>query len=177
MNSLHPRIQEVVAELEAAQAEMHAALAAVPAAIHTTRPADGTWSVAEVVEHLMMLEDSAGRLIGGMLKQLDGTTDTETDPIGPTLAAFSVEKPIKKLAAPETVQPTGIPMADALAKQGASRARLISSLTAGSGRALNAITFPHPFLGPLNGYQWALLVAQHQRRHLVQIDRIVQTVA
>ncbi|MBY0491097.1 MAG: DinB family protein [Gemmatimonadaceae bacterium] len=177
MLSLHPRIAEVVAELESAQAQMHAAIAAVPASAHTARPNAESWTIAEVIEHLMMLEDSTGRLIGGMLKQLEGTTDSETDPIGPTMARFQVEKPLRKLAAPDMVKPTGVPMADALARQSASRERLISSLKAGSGRALNTKTYPHPFLGELNGYQWALLVAQHQRRHLVQIDAIAAAVA
>lgn len=176
MLSLHPRIQEVIAELEAAQAEMHAALAAVPADLHTVRPDDGTWSIAEVVEHLMILEDSTGRLIGSMLKQLEGTTDTETEAIAPTMARFQVDKPIRKLAAPDMVKPSGVPLAQALEKQSASRDRLIGSLKAGSGRALNTKTYPHPFLGELNGYQWALLIAQHQRRHLVQIDSIMQAV-
>jgi hypothetical protein len=177
MTALHPRIQEVVAELEAAQTEMHTALAAVPNELHTRRPSEESWTIEEVVDHLMVLEDSTGRLIGGMLKQLEGTTDTETDAIGPTLARFRVEQPLTKLAAPDRVKPTGVPLAEALAKQSASRERLIGSLKAGSGRALHSMTFPHPFLGDLNGYQWALLIAQHQRRHLVQIARIAQAVA
>ena len=177
MPTLHPRIQEVVAELEAAQTEMHAALAAVPADLRTRRPSEESWTIEEVVDHLMILEDSTGRLIGGMLKQLEGTTDTETDAIGPTLARFRVEQPLTKLAAPDRVKPTGVSLAEALEKQSASRARLIGSLKAGSGRALQTMTFPHPFLGDLNGYQWALLIAQHQRRHLVQIAGIVQAVA
>lgn len=177
MSALHPRIAEVVTELEASQQELRAALGALPAPLLDRRPTDGSWTISEVVEHLMLLEHSIGRLIGGMLKQLDGTADTETDAIGPTLAHFRIAQPLRKLPAPEAMQPTGVPLAQALEQQEAARARLISALTAGSGRALHTVSFPHPVLGPLNGYQWALLVAEHQRRHLVQIQTIAAAVA
>ena len=100
------------------------------------------------------------RLGGGDLQSVEGGTNIETAP-----------------ADQDRVKPTGVSLAEALEKQSASRARLIGSLKAGSGRALQTMTFPHPFLGDLNGYQWALLIAQHQRRHLVQIAGIVQAVA
>ncbi len=169
MDTLHPRISEVIAELEASQREMTAMLATIPADRFDVRPTDGGWTITEVVEHLMLIETGAGRLIGGMLKQLEGTTDTETDPIGPTMAKYRVADPVMKLAAPDSVKPAGVPLAEALEKQAVSRERLISALKAGSGRALQTMTWQHPFMGALNGYQWALLAAQHQRRHLVQI--------
>jgi hypothetical protein len=112
-----------------------------------------------------------------MLKQLEGTVDSETDPVGPTMAHFQVHLPKTKLEAPEVVQPSGLSLAESLAALDASRARLIATLKAGSGRALHSTHFPHPFLGPLNGYQWALLAAQHQRRHLVQIANVATAVA
>lgn len=173
MDTLHPRIAEIVAELEASQQEMTMLLAAIPADRFDVRPVDGGWTIAEIVEHLMLIETGAGRLIGGMLKQLEGTTDAETDPIGPTMARFRVAEPVTKLAAPPMVTPTGVSLGEALEKQGASRERLIAALKAGSGRALHTMTWQHPFLGALNGYQWALLAAQHQRRHLKQIAGVM----
>jgi hypothetical protein len=32
--------------------------------------------------------------------------------------------------------------------------------------------FPHPFLGPINAYQWIVLVGEHEDRHRGQIDRL-----
>lgn len=175
--ALHPRIVEVVAALEAAQEHMHETLAGIPAELLSRKPADGGWSVEETVDHLARTEDGLGRVIGGMLKQLEGTVDTETDPIAPTLARFNVSEPVRKVPAPERVLPAGMPLAEALAAQAAARARVIEALRAGSGRALHTQTFPHPFFGPLNGYQWALLNAQHQRRHCVQMRNTVGTFA
>lgn len=173
--SLHPRIAEVTTELRNAQAEMQELLAPLPAdAMERTAP-EGGWTVAQVIEHLLMTEDGTGRLIGGMLKQLEGTVDTETEAIGPTLARFQIHVPTRKLQAPDMVAPKGeLPISEVLAKQADVRQRLIAALERGSGRALQTMTSPHPFLGPLSGYQWALLIALHQRRHLTQIRNILQ---
>lgn len=174
---LHPRIQEIVTALDASQQVMRDTLAAIPADLITRKPADGGWSITEVVDHLATIEDGLGRLIGGMLKQLEGTVDTNTDPIAPTIAAYNVPDPVQKIVAPERVRPTGLTMDEALAKQAEARSRVVGALRAGSGRDLNAMSFPHPVFGPLTGYQWALLNAQHQRRHCVQIRAVAQSFA
>jgi hypothetical protein len=172
---LHPRIAEVTTELRNAQQEMQELLATLgPEAMDRSAP-DGGWTVAQVIEHVLIVEDGAGRLVGGMLKQLEGTVDTETEPVGPTMARYQVWNPVTKLDAPDTVAPKGASSVDVyIAKQAEARARLIAALEHGSGRALQTATWSHPFLGALNGYQWALLTAQHQRRHLVQIRNILQ---
>jgi len=155
---------------------MHALLESLPPEASSRTAPDGGWTVAQVIEHLLMVEDGAGRLISGMLKQLEGTVDSDTDPIGPTLARFRIDTPLTKLAAPERVTPTNaLPLAECVAKLDEARQRLITALEHGSGRALHTMTVPHPFLGELSGYQWALLAAQHQRRHLTQIRNIMQT--
>lgn len=175
--ALHPRIQEIITALDESQQCMRDTLAAIPADIVTRKPADGGWSIAEVVDHLARIEDGLGRLIGGMLKQLDGTVDTNTDPIAPTIAQYNVAEPIQKIVAPERVHPVGQSFDEALAQQAASRDRVVEALRAGSGRDLSAMSFPHPVFGPLTGYQWALLNAQHQRRHCVQIRAVAASFA
>jgi hypothetical protein len=173
--SLHPRIAEVTTELRNAQAEMQELLAPLSADAMARTAPEGGWTVAQVIEHVLMTEDGIGRLIGGMLKQLEGTVDTDTDAIGPTLAHFEIHIPTRKLKAPDMVTPKGaLPISEVLATQADVRQRLIAALEHGSGRALHTMTSPHPFLGPLSGYQWALLIALHQRRHLTQIRNILE---
>jgi hypothetical protein len=31
----------------------------------------------------------------------------------------------------------------------------------------------HPFFGPYDGWQWALMVARHEERHLLQLHEVV----
>lgn len=171
--TLHPRTVEVVTALEAAQQDMHDILAAIPAAHHTTVPANGGWSVAQIVEHLALIEDGVGRLISKLAKQVEGVDETSTEQIAPTLERFQVWNPTRRIIAPENVAPKGeVLLSDALDRQSIARGRMIETLVRASGRALGTVTAPHPVLGPLNGYQWGLVTAQHQRRHLLQIAAV-----
>jgi hypothetical protein len=172
---LHPRMAEVVGALRDAQHEMLALLDGVSPERAERRRHDTAWSVAQVVEHLAIVEDGTGRLIGKLLRQVEGTSDPDTAPITPTLARFQVmDANVRPIAAPPMVTPGDTAtLAEATARQGASRERVIAALTAASGRALGTVSHPHPVLGVLDGYQWALFLAQHQRRHFAQIRAIL----
>lgn len=173
--TLHPRTAEVIAALTTTQQIMHELLDGLSAADASRVTQDGTWSVAQIIEHLAIVEDGTGRLIGKVCKQLEGTVDPDTDAIAPTLAHFQIwDAKVIPIDAPASVAPKGtVSMADALAAQSEARRRVIEALTAASGRALGSVSFPHPFLGPLNGYQWALFLAQHQERHLIQLRGVL----
>jgi len=172
---LHPRMAEVVGALRDAQQEMLALLDGVSPERAVRRPHDHAWSIAQVVEHLAIVEDGTGRLIGTLLKQVKDTRDSDTTPIAPTLAPWRVmDAAACPIAAPPMVTPGDTAsLAEAAARQGASRARLIAALIDASGRALGAVSHPHPVLGALDGYQWALFLAQHQRRHFAQLRTIL----
>lgn len=175
---LHPRTAEVLAHLRDAQAEMQALLALVPAAHAATVVRDGTWSVAQIIEHLAMVEDGTGRLIAKLIKQAEGSTETEESAVLPTLARFHVEDAsVRRIVAPDMVAPrAGLPLATTVPAQQIARERLMAAFEASSGRALGQVIQPHPVLGPLNGYQWGIFVAQHQRRHLVQLRDVLAAV-
>jgi hypothetical protein len=176
--SLHPRIAEVIDALVQAQRELETTLAQVPAGREQEQPAGQGWSVALIMEHLALIEDGAGRLLSNLIKQSGDAVETDDSPIAPTIERFQVWNPRTRIEAPDMVQPRGIVnFADAVAQQAASRARLIAVLEQASGRALATVSYPHPILGPLNGYQWALVTAQHQRRHIVQMAAVSSSLA
>jgi len=173
LSRLHPRTAEVVQALHDAQEEMEALLATIPAAHREAPATDGAWSIAQVVEHLALVEDGSGRLLGNFIKQVRDVPETETDAIAPTLEDQRIWDASRSRVAPEIVSPKGqLSYEEALSRQSAARARLMDALVAASGCALGTVTRPHPALGTLNGYQWALFTAQHQRRHLPQIAAI-----
>ncbi|HEY0929151.1 MAG TPA: DinB family protein [Gemmatimonas sp.] len=171
--ALHPRTAEVVQALQAAQQEMNDLLATIPASHRDAPAAEGAWSIAQVIEHLAMVEDGAGRLLGNFIKQVRDIPETEIDAIAPTIERFQVWDPSRGRVAPEFVSPKGqISFDEALTRQSTARARVIEALIAASGCALGTVNYPHPALGTLTGYQWALVTAQHQRRHLPQIAAV-----
>lgn len=172
---LHPRIAEVLDALRAAQQELHDLLESAPAAAAGWTASGGGWTITQVVEHLAIVEDGTGRLVSKLIRQADGTEETESDAIAPSLARFRVWDPaVRPIEAPPMVQPTStVALADARAAQATARERLMAAFAAASGRALAGVTHPHPVVGPLNVYQWGLFVAHHQQRHCVQIRDIL----
>ena len=171
---LHPRIVEVITALTAAQHEMDAFCAGITPEQESRRIGDG-WTVAQVVEHVAIVEGGAGRIVSNIAKQVADRPETSDEPVASSLDRYRVADPsFRKVEAPETVQPVnGGPVAESMARMRDSRARLIAALEAASGTALGGAHFPHPLFGPLDGYQWGLLAAQHQLRHLVQIRTIL----
>ncbi len=171
---LHPRIAEVITALTAAQREMDAVCAGITTAQESRRIGDG-WTVAQVVEHVAIVEGGAGRIVSNIAKQVADRPETSDEPVAGALDRYRVADPsFRKVEAPEMVQPAnGLPVAESMVRLRESRARLIAALEAASGTALGNAHFPHPLFGPLDGYQWGLLAAQHQLRHLVQIRTIL----
>lgn len=172
--SLHPRIREVIAALTAAQQDTEAFCATITTDQESRRIDDG-WTVAQVVEHMAIVENGTGRIVSNIAKQVADTPETSNEPVGDVLGKYRVADPsYRKVAAPEMVHPSqGATVAESMARMRESRARLIAALEAASGTALGGAHYPHPLFGPLDGYQWGLLAAQHQLRHLVQIRTIL----
>lgn len=172
---LHPRIHEVLTELDRAQQEMHHVLATLPAGHANTAVRPGSWSAAQIIEHLLIVEDGTGRLASTLIKQADGSEETDDTPILPTLVPYFITDATKRpIAAPESVSPKGaLSFEESVAAQQIARERVMAAYTKASGRALATVSYPHPFLGMLNGYQWGLFIAQHQQRHMVQLRSVI----
>jgi hypothetical protein len=80
----------------------------------------------------------------------------------------------RRVEAPDAVKPQeGLPTSESLARQSAARVRVIGALRAASGLALTTASAPHPYFGPLDVYQWGILIAHHQRRHAELIRGLV----
>jgi hypothetical protein len=176
MSGLHPRIAEIIDVLEHAHRDLVEVVTAIPEARRGVPGADGRWSVAQHLEHLAMVEDGAGRVMSKLIKEVAARDERETESsslLG-SLDRFQVwTSATRKIVAPELVQPReGLTADEALARLTTARTRMIGALQKASGLALASVTFPHPVVGPLNVYQWGLMAAQHERRHLEQIRAV-----
>lgn len=140
------------------------------------RPAPDRWSVAQLCEHLSIVEGNVTRLMAKLLGKAEETGAARAE--GAPFAAVSIEEFAErsrgvKLEAPESVRPGDTPvLAHSLAALDGSRAALHAlrpRLERADGHALR---FPHPTWGPLNLYQWLLFVGAHESRHLSQIEAL-----
>ncbi|MEP7270747.1 MAG: hypothetical protein ABI882_04550 [Acidobacteriota bacterium] len=80
-----------------------------------------------------------------------------------------------KVQAPEPAKPKGnLSRADFLKQFPEVRAKTIK-LVMENDAALKEHTFNHPNLGPMNGYQWLILIPLHNMRHNLQIEEVKAT--
>lgn len=164
----------------------------------TFRPAEGAWSIAEIVDHLSIIERNMVQLIGRLLKQSEGAAaernagdggDKGGDKsdgdvqnaaaIAPPFRPFSLDSYVEqirdvKLTAPERVRPGGsVTLADALAALGRTRAEIEGMRPRLEAADLGAATYPHPAFGELNTAQWLAFIGEHEARHLRQIENLM----
>lgn len=137
------------------------------------RPAVESWSIAEIVEHVALVNRNFLRIIARLYQQ---AIDAGAGPalpleIGPLLSSADPDRR-QRVEAPERVRPQGtqsIPSSVDQLHEAASGLRTLQSQL--EAVDLSGPTIPH-FLGQLNAYQWLVLLGEHQDRHLAQIGEI-----
>jgi hypothetical protein len=177
--ALNARLTEFATLATTTRSELLEYVKSLPDAVLTQRAVPERWSVAEILEHLSITEDGMGRLISTLAKQLrneGAPQETETSSILGVLDGEATEYQTRKLVAPERIRPTGAMSAhDALEKLQVARARLLDAVHAANGLDFSKASFPHPFLGALNGYQWLVFICRHEMRHLKQMKETVNS--
>jgi|RhiMetdeSRZDD1v2_1073273.scaffolds.fasta_scaffold806223_2 uncharacterized damage-inducible protein DinB len=178
---MHPRIKELVEALDSRRADLTRAVNEVPASARNRRPSEDRWSVAEVLEHLALVEENIAPMVrrlaadqgaSGLGAEPDSTSVAETLDL-----AFVLDRS-KKRVAREAMQPrTGIDATAAWTHLERARQVTQETLRELDGVSLGSVSAPHPALGPLNGYQWFLFLAAHEGRHTAQIREIMASTA
>jgi uncharacterized damage-inducible protein DinB len=173
---MHPRIQELVEHLNDSRATLRAALDAVPPARRQMRPAPDRWSVAEVLEHLAIVEARVTQALSARLIAAKASGLVEERETHSTLVAFDVSRFLdrgKPFKAGDASQPkAGMDASGAWAALEQSRAALLEVVIDGDGLALGEISHPHPAFGPLTMYEWLAFLGGHDARHAAQIREI-----
>lgn len=148
------------------------------------RSAAGGWSVAEIVEHLAIIERSLTQLLRMMLHKIEAGSDgaPHADANLPrAFTPFSLDDFIerargKKFEAPESMRPSGrLSIADSIARLRESHAALEELRPRLEATDLTAAQYPHPAFGPLNVSQWLAFIGLHEERHVRQIERLLET--
>jgi len=174
---MHPRLRMALDHVDHARLELLAALDTVPVEQQAARPAPDAWSAAEVLEHLARVERGLVRLTHvkvAEFRELSPVPAEDAELPAFDLVKFTrVEDRAMRLAAPERVCPTGTMSAS----EGRTailevRRAFVEQLAGGDGLPLSRIVHPHPFLGPLDLYEWVYLIGSHELRHARQLREI-----
>ncbi|MDT5156757.1 MAG: hypothetical protein QOH51_1114 [Acidobacteriota bacterium] len=143
------------------------------------RPAPEKWSVAQLCEHLSIVERNVLGLVERILGKAEesGQARADGEPFPPVSIEESVEQTrAVKLNAPESVRPGDArPLADSLDAMRSTRAALHALRPRLERIDGHATRFPHPAWGPLNLYQWLLFIGAHEDRHIAQIEALKET--
>jgi uncharacterized damage-inducible protein DinB len=189
---IYQSIADIYAANEAVRRQITERVETLSEAQQTSRPTEDCWSVAEIIEHLSMVEQSMVRLIGMLLNKAESASaeqaSAQTSNDSQTTAANAGARPFKpftldelfekirdkKLTAPEQARPSGqASLADALARLQGTRATVESFRPRLEAADLEAATYPHPAFGELNASQWLAFIGHHEARHLQQIERLL----
>ena len=142
----------------------------------TALPDDEKWSVAEIVEHIAIVDESTAKICAKLLTKARDAGQTSDGAVVITESFLQKGSEIAgmKVEAPEFVRPTGTKsIAESLARldQTAERVEQLRELFASvNGTELK---FPHPFFGEISAQEWLALKGGHEMRHIKQIEKVL----
>jgi uncharacterized damage-inducible protein DinB len=177
---LYHSVTEILDSIDTTREQIYRRVAGLNQSQENFRPSPEAWTVAEIAEHLSIIEQQMVQLIQMMLKKTEAAgimrPDADSARIAPVCIDEWVEQSkTQKYVAPETVRPGGnLSVADSLARLRETRAALHNLRPRIEQIDGTVAQFKHPFMGMLNIYQWLLFIGAHEQRHLDQIDRLMQ---
>ena len=138
------------------------------------KSAPDRWSVAETAEHITVAETTIMGLIQHPLMQSPAAPEKRELVKGKDqLILERVPDRSHKAQAPEMLRPTGRWATEADLTKAFEEARKANmEYVRTTNDDLRDHFFAHPVFGPLDGYQWLLLLATHSARHTAQIEEV-----
>ncbi|MCZ8522244.1 MULTISPECIES: DinB family protein [Paenibacillus] len=134
-----------------------------------TRVEEGRWTIAQVLEHLYLIEKSLTRAMAKTLREGE-VRPVETKPFFQTLDRSRLFP-----APPYLVPAEGYYTKEELrGKLDASRQDLEQLLAGISDEVLAQKSFPHPVFGLMDLRQWLTFIGVHEQRHWGQIEELKQ---
>lgn len=171
---MQPRTTEVLAYLDTHRHALEQAASTLPESARTRRPAPDRWSVAEILEHVAIVERRIAGLLGEAVdraREAGIGPERDSSPVVPTVPVAALLDRSAPITARENALPTGkLDPRQAAAALGETQRALRDLLLASDGIALGEVIVPHPRLGPLNVYQWLVFVGAHEGRHTAQVN-------
>jgi hypothetical protein len=169
--ALPQAVDSIWSEMEAVRAQVLKEVDGLSQAQADWRPAEGEWSIGEILSHLTVAETQTGKLTTKLTREAE--TAGTLAPYPADVAAFDpIPSPpahMQGMQAPPAVQPErGLPLARLVADMQAVRARSRQSIEKIAGLDPRRLTFNHFALGELNLAQWWMLQARHDAQHLQQ---------
>ncbi|MFY9645803.1 MAG: DinB family protein [Terriglobales bacterium] len=138
------------------------------------KPAPDRWSVAEVSEHIAVSEATIFGMVQGKVMASPADPSKRAEVAGKDeIILTRVPDRSRKVQAPEILKPTN---------RFATREENIKAFEDARKATMDYVRTtnddlrdhfgPHPLLGPMDAYQWILLISAHSERHTKQIEEV-----
>ncbi len=131
------------------------------------KPAPDCWSSAEILEHIVLIEDRVQAIVSRMPEAPPAEPDRINSQIEEIILAEVPRRSTKLQAPPPALPSHQWSPAETLTRFLESRHRTLALLA--EAPSLRGHVLPHPVLGLWDGYQWILAAAAHSARHTDQI--------
>jgi hypothetical protein len=139
--------------------------------IFSQRPSNDEWSVAEIVQHLCLVEER-------VIKDLERAVAKEPQRIGfvrKLVPTFVVSSRLLRVKAPKAVNPIAVPEKTEALENFDRVRQALKTLCATHGKdRLRKVVFKHPFLGDIDGVATVSFVGYHEQRHFKQIREVLK---
>ena len=172
---MQARTAELLTFLDRHHRELRQALDAVPADRRERHPEAGRWSVANVVEHLGIVETNVTRVLTARTGEarLKGLGPAHATPVVDDAEVARYLDRERRLTSGDASQPkSGLALDAAWSRLDAARQLTKGLVHDVDGLDVSAVVFPHAALGTLNFYQWIAFLGGHESRHRLQIQEI-----
>ena len=157
LDSIHQRLLDVVSPLDAN--------------VYSKQPAEGEWSVAEIVHHVCLVEDR-------VTKELEAAIARAPQRVGflrRFIPTSIVSVRLIRVKAPKAMNPLSAPAKDvAIENLNRTRASLKTLCANHDDDRFRNLIFKHPVLGNIDGVAAVSFIGYHEQRHYKQIREVLR---
>lgn len=167
---MHPRISELLDYVDRQADVLRAEFEAIPPERRGTRPAPDRWSPAEVVHHVVIVEQRLVKRVQAFAEQARAfPPEHDTSSVFTVVDVGRFVSRNSRFKTSEAGEPRDTDAARVWSEFEATRGQLKDAIRSADGLALNEVSAPHPALGTLSGYGWIAFAGAHAARHAAQI--------
>lgn len=142
------------------------------------RRSEGDWTIAEIVEHLSIVESAQIRLFQVLAQRAESARGVRPAPVDVSIDDSFRDGANGKIKTREQSEPTGnVSVGDSLQNMRSVQDRLVALRPGLDGLDLSAARFQHPAIGDLTLGQWLVFFGVHEQRHLGQIKSVMSSPA
>lgn len=159
--------QQIQTDIESSTIALEEALASCANDLFNSRPANGGWTAAQILEHLWLIERSVNKQLAGVANATEREVDKKVE-----IIKTLFEDNSKQYDSPTVFVPTdGWKNKTELVEKLNAERKQLAALASQLDLTETCLAFKHPYLGAFTRYEWIYFIVIHSNRHLIQLKK------